>query len=274
MYHQLLADGFGNGKGGRAVAFTQYPQYSCSTTGSSLNELWKWRQRLEGKKDPSATETIALEDKTAVDTDGSIRWSVIDRWPVHPGLVEAFAQNIEAQLATYPEEKRNSVTLLFSAHSLPMSVVNRGDPYPAEVAATVYAVMQRLGFSNPYRLCWQSQVGPSAWLGAQTSDTVENLVKRGQTDMILVPIAFTSDHIETLYELDEEVIGEAKQPGIKRAESLNGSPVFIQALADIAKAHLESGEACSRQMYLRCPACTNEKCLKQKKFFAQQDSLL
>jgi len=274
MYHQLLADGFGNGKGGRAVAFTQYPQYSCSTTGSSLNELWKWRQRLEGKKDPSATETIALEDKTKVDLDGSIRWSVIDRWPVHPGLVEAFAQNIEAQLATYPAEKRDSVTLLFSAHSLPMSVVNRGDPYPAEVAATVYAVMQRLGFSNPYRLCWQSQVGPSAWLGAQTSDTVENLVKRGQTDMILVPIAFTSDHIETLYELDEEVIGEAKQPGIKRAESLNGSPVFIQALADIAKAHLESGEACSRQMYLRCPACTNEKCLKQKKFFAQQDSLL
>jgi len=274
MYHQLLADGFGNGKGGRAVAFTQYPQYSCSTTGSSLNELWKWRQRLEGKKDPSATETIALEDKTRVDTDGSIRWSVIDRWPVHPGLVEAFAQNIEAQLATYPVEKRDNVTLLFSAHSLPMSVVNRGDPYPAEVAATVYAVMQRLGFSNPYRLCWQSQVGPSAWLGAQTSDTVENLVKRGQTDMILIPIAFTSDHIETLYELDEEVIGEAKQPGIKRAESLNGSPVFIQALADIAKAHLESGEACSRQMYLRCPACTNEKCLKQKKFFAQQDSLL
>lgn len=274
MYHQLLEDGFGGGKGGRAVAFTQYPQYSCSTTGSSLNELWKWRQRLEGKKDPSATETIALEDQTKVDTDGSIRWSVIDRWPVHPGLVEAFAQNIEAQLATYPAEKRDNVTLLFSAHSLPMSVVNRGDPYPAEVAATVYAVMQRLGFSNPYRLCWQSQVGPSAWLGAQTSDTVENLVKRGQTDMILIPIAFTSDHIETLYELDEEVIGEAKQPGIKRAESLNGSPIFIQALADIAKAHLESGEACSRQMYLRCPACTNEKCLKQKKFFAQQDSLL
>ncbi|KAG2016725.1 hypothetical protein GB937_006205 [Aspergillus fischeri] len=227
MYTKLLEDGFGNGKGGRAVAFTQYPQYSCSTTGSSLNELWKWRTRLEGKR--------ANGD---MDPAGGIQWSVIDRWPTHPGLVEAFARNIEEQLKTYPEEKRNGVVLLFSAHSLPMSVVNRGDPYPAEVAATVHAVMQRLNFSNPYRLCWQSQVGPSAWLGAQTSDTVENYVKRGQTDIILVPIAFTSDHIETLYELDLEVIKEANSPGVKRAESLNGNPIFIQALADIAQEHL------------------------------------
>lgn len=109
MYNKLFEDGFGNGKGGRAVAFTQYPQYSCSTTGSSLNELWKWRQRLEGKAGP-----------------GSIQWSVIDRWPVHPGLVEAFASNIEKTLLTYPEEQRSKVVLLFSAHSLPMSVVNRG----------------------------------------------------------------------------------------------------------------------------------------------------
>ena len=115
MYTRLLDDGFGRGKGGRAVAFTQYPQYSCSTTGSSLNELWKWRNRLEGKR---ATGEPA--------PSGTVQWSVIDRWPTHPGLVEAFAQNIEAQLATYPEEKRNSVVLLFSAHSLPMSVVNRG----------------------------------------------------------------------------------------------------------------------------------------------------
>jgi ferrochelatase len=116
MYNKLLEDGFGNGKGGRAVAFTQYPQYSCSTTGSSLNELWKWRQRLEGK---DAEEPVRP-------SDGTITWSVIDRWPVHSGLVEAFAQNIEAKLAEYPEGRRKDVVLLFSAHSLPMSVVNRG----------------------------------------------------------------------------------------------------------------------------------------------------
>lgn len=279
MYEQLFQDGFGKGRGGRAVAFTQYPQYSCSTTGSSLNELWKWRSRLEGRR---ANETA--------DPSGTIQWSVIDRWPSHPGLIEAFAQNIEAQLLTYPEERRSSVVLLFSAHSLPMSVVNRGknsklslysagegyktltdlsgDPYPAEVAATVHAVMQRLNFSNPYRLCWQSQVGPSAWLGAQTSDTVQEYVKRGQTDIVLVPIAFTSDHIETLYELDLEVMEEADSPGVKRAESMNGNPVFIEALADIAKTHLQKDEKCSMQMTLRCQGCRSERCLEQKKFFA------
>lgn len=265
MYEQLLADGFGGGKGGRAVAFTQYPQYSCSTTGSSLNELWKWRQRLEGKR---ATGEV--------DPQGSIKWSVIDRWPTHPGLVEAFAQNIEKTLAEYPPERRDDVVLLFSAHSLPMSVVNRGDPYPAEVAATVYAVMQRLGMKYKYRLVWQSQVGPQPWLGAQTSDTVKSLMKKGQTDLVLIPIAFTSDHIETLYELDKEVIGEDAEghEGVKRVESLNGNPVFIQALADIAKDHLASGIACSAQMTLRCPGCVSERCLNQKEFFAGQQKLL
>lgn len=259
MYQRLLDDGFGNGKGGRAVAFTQYPQYSCSTTGSSLNELWKWRTRMEGK----------------VPQEGTIQWSVIDRWPVHAGLVEAFAQNIEKTLATYPEERRKDVVLLFSAHSLPMSVVNRGDPYPAEVAATVYAVMQRLGFSNPYRLCWQSQVGPSAWLGPQTSDTVEGYVHKGQTDLALIPIAFTSDHIETLYEIDKEVIPDSgHETTVKRVESLNGSPVFIRALADIAKAHIDSQVSCSPQMGLRCPGCKSERCSESKKFFQGQGAVL
>ncbi len=144
-----------------------------------------------------------------------------------------------------------------------------GDPYPAEVAATVYAVMQRLGHSHQYRLVWQSQVGPSAWLGAQTSDTVENYIKKGQKNLILIPVAFTSDHIETLYELDQEVIGESGHADtVKRAESLNGHPVFIHALADIAKAHLESGVVSSKQMSLRCPGCTSAKCEAHKKFFA------
>jgi ferrochelatase len=116
MYNKLLEDGFGGGKGGRAVAFTQYPQYSCSTTGSSLNELWKWRQRLEGK-------SVGMAENGK---DGTINWSVIDRWPIHPGLVDAIALNIEDQLASYPEDQRDDVVLLFSAHSLPMSVVNRG----------------------------------------------------------------------------------------------------------------------------------------------------
>lgn len=126
MYNKLLEDGFGNGKGGRAVAFTQYPQYSCSTTGSSLNELWKWRNKLEGKSGGQAPSNAT--------NDGTISWSVIDRWPVHKGLADAIALNVEAQLATYPKEKQKDVVLLFSAHSLPMDVVNRGTYPPGNTA--------------------------------------------------------------------------------------------------------------------------------------------
>lgn len=153
--------------------------------------------------------------------------------------------------------------------------LSKGDPYPAEVAATVYAVMQRLKFSNPYRLCWQSQVGPSAWLGPQTSDTVTNYISKGQKDLVLIPIAFTSDHIETLYELDLEVIGESGHADtVKRAESLNGNTVFIEALADIAKNHLQQNLAVSPQMGLRCPACKSERCAESKRFFASQQQCL
>ena len=90
----------------RAVAFTQYPQYSCSTTGSSLNELWRLSRKF--------------------DVEGQIEWSVIDRWPAHKGFVEVVARHIEESLRTYGKEDRGKVVLLFSAHSLPMSVVNRG----------------------------------------------------------------------------------------------------------------------------------------------------
>jgi protoporphyrin/coproporphyrin ferrochelatase len=99
-------------------------------------------------------------------------------------------------------------------------------------------------------------------------------VKKGQTDLILIPIAFTSDHIETLYELDQEVIHEAGHPGVKRAESLNGSKVFIQGLADVALQHLRSGESCSRQMALRCQGCKSERCRESKNFFVGADSTL
>ena len=92
-----------------------------------------------------------------------------------------------------------------------MSVVNRGDPYIVEVSATVSAVMSRLGNKHPYRLVWQSQVGPSAWMGMQTNEALKGLARLGKKDVVLVPIAFTSDHIETLYELDLEYGKEAHE---------------------------------------------------------------
>ncbi|TDL22638.1 ferrochelatase [Rickenella mellea] len=238
----------------RAVAFTQYPQYSCSTTGSSLNELYRKR-----------------------DVDGArgVEWSVVDRWGTHPGFIEAVAQRIESALQKFSPDKRSDAVLLFSAHSLPMSVVNRGDPYILEVSASVSAVMQRLGNKNPYRLVWQSQVGPSAWMGMQTSEALKGLARLGRKEVVLVPIAFTSDHIETLYELDLEYGKEAEELGVEvhRAESLNESPVFIRALADIVSAHLRDYSAskigpASVQLGLRCPGCTNAVCGQQKKWLA------
>lgn len=236
----------------RAVAFTQYPQYSCSTTGSSLN-------------------AIARHYKSKPDDASAMKWSVIDRWPVHNRLIEAFGERTKEGLQKFPEEVRDKVVILFSAHSLPMSVVNRGDPYPAEVAATVNGVMSYIGRSNPYRLVWQSKVGPMPWLGVQTDEAIEGLSKNGYKNILLIPIAFTSDHIETLYELDLEYIGELGEKcdleNIHRAESLNGSPIFIQAMAEAVKSHLEADEKCTKQLALRCPMCTNQSCAQMRRFF-------
>ncbi|XP_077354180.1 ferrochelatase, mitochondrial [Festucalex cinctus] len=238
----------------RAVAFTQYPQYSCSTTGSSLNAIYRYyRNRGDRPK---------------------MSWSVIDRWPTHPLLVECFAEHVSNELLKFPEAKRDDVVILFSAHSLPMAVVNRGDPYPQEVGATVQRVMERLGHCNPYRLVWQSRVGPMPWLGPQTDEVIKGLCERGKKNLLLVPIAFTSDHIETLHELDIEygqVLGEeCGVENLRRAESLNGNPLFMKALAELVQSHLKSKEPCSRQLTLRCPLCTNPTCGETKAFFASQ----
>lgn len=126
------------------------------------------------------------------------------------------SQRVRAALNKFAPEDRSEAVILFSAHSLPMSVVNRGDPYVLEVSASVSAVMERLDHSNPYRLVWQSQVGPAAWMGPQTSDALKGLARLGKKKVVLVPIAFTSDHIETLYELDLEYGKEAKEVSRRR----------------------------------------------------------
>ena len=113
-----------------------------------------------------------------------------------------------------------------------MSVVNRGDPYVLEVSATVSAVMDRLRHTNPYRLVWQSQVGPSAWMGPQTSDALKGLARLGKKRAVLVPIAFTSDHIETLYELDLEYVKEAHEVGsalLREGVVLTGGHAILSA---------------------------------------------
>jgi ferrochelatase len=235
---QMKADGVK-----RAVAFTQYQQFSCATTGSSLNELWRAAGRLGLSRD--------------------FAWSVIDRWPTHPSFVEAMTRTVEQGLEKFPEEDRDDVLLLFSAHSLPLSIIDRGDPYPQEVGASVHEVLKEGGFENEYILSYQSEVGPVRWLGPSTERVIEDLGAKGRENVLVVGIAFTSDHIETLSEIDIEYADLARKVGItrfERAPAFNDDPLFQDALADIVLEHLERGEACSSQYGFRCPGCVNPQC--------------
>eukprot|EP01087_Luapelamoeba_hula_P015342 TRINITY_DN4572_c0_g1_i4.p1 TRINITY_DN4572_c0_g1~~TRINITY_DN4572_c0_g1_i4.p1 ORF type:complete len:477 (-),score=105.33 TRINITY_DN4572_c0_g1_i4:105-1535(-) len=208
----------------RAVAFSQYPQWSCATTGSSLNELWR------------KVHALGMED--------SIKWSVIDRWGTHPRFIEAVAKVVTDGLNKFPTpEDRKDAIILFSAHSLPAKIVNKGDPYTLEVGSTVNKVMELLGYSHRYMLSYQSQVGPAAWQGPATITTATALGRKGHRNVLVVPIAFTSDHIETLFELDIEVKHAANEAGVAnyiRAPALNGEPLMFQAQAEIVNTHLHT----------------------------------
>lgn len=236
--HQMKADGMT-----RAVAFSQYPQFSCTTTGSSLNHLWRELSRLGMERDFS--------------------WSVLDRWHEHPKFIEAVAKRIEMGLEQFAPEDRDKVIILFSAHSLPMRVVNRSDPYPQEVGATVAKVMTKLGYAHRYMLAWQSQVGPLPWMGPQTGEVIQGFGRQGHKHVLVVPIAFTSDHVETLFEIDIEYKHMAKEAGVEhfhRSPSLNDEPLIADAMAELVSAHLASGEVHTEQYPLNCAGCTNPIC--------------
>ncbi|OMJ10009.1 Ferrochelatase, mitochondrial, partial [Smittium culicis] len=216
---QMKADGVN-----RAIAFSQYFQYSCSTTGSNLNELYRQVHDIDGGR--------------------QIKWSFIDRWGDNDQLVQVFANNIEKSLKAMAQKVGNdgvsSVPILFSAHSLPLYVVLKGDPYVAEVGATVGLVMKELRrrkVRNPYRLIWQSEVGPLKWLGPSTEHVIKtiNASTNGKIDsVVMVPIAFGSDHIETLYELGIEYRNLASESGIVNYELVsppNDDDIFAQGMA-------------------------------------------
>ncbi|CAO1428008.1 unnamed protein product [Diamesa serratosioi] len=239
----------------RVVIFSQYPQYSCATSGSSFNSIYT---HYKDKKLPSS----------------NIKWSMIDRWSTHPLLVKTFVERIQTELDAFPADKRKDVTLLFSAHSLPLRAVNRGDAYPSEVGATVNAVMKELKNCNPYCLVWQSKVGPLPWLEPFTDDAIKAYAKQGRKNFILIPIAFVNEHIETLHELDieycKELAEEIKLDGvIRRAIAPNDHPVFIDALTDVVHQHLKSDQKINPKFLTRCPHCVNPKCQPSKDFFKE-----
>ena len=191
------------------VLLPLYPQYSSTTTGSSLNE---WQRLFHGN--------VPVHN--------------VDPFYLHPNYLDAVIEKIEEALARFPVPEQ--AELVFSAHSVPMSVIAKGDPYQRQIEETVRLLMERGGWANHYRLCYQSKVGASKWLQPSLHRTLHDLAAEKAREVCIVPVAFVSDHVETLGEIDHEAREEARRLGITRFEmsaGLNDSPKFISALGQL-----------------------------------------
>jgi len=192
------------------VLLPLYPQYSATTTGSSLNE---WNRRFHQNGTPV---------------------HVVREFYRHEGYLDALVETIDATLARF--EIRSQPELIFSAHSVPMAMVERGDPYQRQIEETVALLMDRGGWRNHHRLCYQSKVGASRWLQPTLRATLRQVSEQRIEEVCVVPISFVSDHVETLGEIDHEARRLAAGLGIRHFEmtpGLNDSPAFIRALADL-----------------------------------------
>ena len=153
-----------------------------------------------------------------------------------PTYLEAFTDLIRKELAKFKDP--NNVQILFSAHSIPERYVREGDPYLDQTRETVELIADRLGRKNPYRLSFQSKIGPVKWLEPSTNDALVELGIQEVQEVLVVPISFVSEHIETLYELDilyKKVAADAGISEFRRVPALNCDPTFIRALREIVE---------------------------------------
>jgi len=209
----------------RLVLLPLYPQYSKTTTGSSLNE-WRRLWARAGKD--------------------SIPTSVIEHYHDHPAYLDAVVEKINEGLRPFNTSARSAssaddVHLVFSAHGVPVRFIEAGDPYQQQIEATTRLVMQRGGWRNPHVLCYQSRVNPGKWLEPSLTATLRDLGAAGVKRVLVVPISFVTDHVETLAEIDHEARELAAHLGIEQFElmpALNDSPAFVRALADLVVAQL------------------------------------
>jgi protoporphyrin/coproporphyrin ferrochelatase len=191
------------------VLLPMYPQYSSTTTGSSLNE---WNRRYSGDLPTYCVESFYRNTM----------------------YLDALAEKVDLALARFPVAGRPEI--VFSAHGVPMAVIEKGDPYQRQIEETVRLLMRRADWRNPHRLCYQSKVGASKWLQPSLHHTLEQLAAEHATEVCVVPIAFVSDHVETLGEIDHEAREQAQGLGFRQFEmsaGLNDSPLFISALRQI-----------------------------------------
>jgi len=199
----------------KVVLLPLYPQYSSTTTGSSLNE---WHR--------------LFHDDIPVHS--------VDTFYQNEFYLEAVAEKLDDALSRFPDPQQPDI--VFSAHSVPVSVIEQGDPYQRQIEETVELIMQRGGWRNRYRLCYQSKVGASKWLQPSLRRTMIDLRDEHVKEVCVVPISFVSDHVETLGEIDHEAREQARKLGMERFEmssGLNDAPTFIAALAELVTAALD-----------------------------------
>jgi ferrochelatase len=217
-WHPLTAAAVGAVKAWRPdeiVLLPLYPQFSTTTTASSL-AMWRHEAARQG-------------------LIGATR--MIRSYPAAPGFVAALAARIEGALDSAATEAA-PVRLLFSAHGLPLRIVRGGDPYPSEVEGTAAAVVQALGrVGLEWRVCYQSRVGPLAWLGPSIDEELRRAGRDGVA-VVVAPISFVSEHSETLVELDHDYRRLAETcgvPGYRRVATVGTDPRFIAALGDLVR---------------------------------------
>jgi protoporphyrin/coproporphyrin ferrochelatase len=188
------------------IVLTLYPHYSKATTGSSLVEFRRQLQRMA----PQLT-LLAIES-----------------WPEQYEYIEALAETVAAGRQSFGPDC--NPVLIYSAHSLPVSFIEKGDPYVDHLKKTISALEKVTKL--PGRLCYQSRSGPVQWLEPSTLATIEQLAREGCRDLLVLPISFVSDHIETLYEIDMLFKDHATSLGMRlhTCPALNDRPTFIAAL--------------------------------------------
>jgi ferrochelatase len=194
------------------VLLPMYPQYSFATTSSSLKE---WKRLFHPNGNAPRTRTV-------------------EQFFDHPLYIQSVAEKISLSLAHF--DQPDSAHIVFSAHGLPLSLIERGDPYAQQVAETVRLVMQRGAWKNAHTLSYQSKVGRRKWLSPSLTETIDRLARSGEKNLLIVPIAFVTEHIETLHEINIEARELAHGLGVEQFEmmpAVGDSPTFISALADI-----------------------------------------
>ena len=195
----------------RIIALTLYPHYSKATTGSSLEDL-----RHAAALFPDFFDIIEIA-----------------AWPEQPDYIQCLADSIVAGLKQF---KGGQAELVYSAHSLPVRFIEEGDPYLEDMRKTIAAVEKITGIKG--HLCFQSRSGPVEWLSPSTPDMLQQLAGQGCCKVLMVPISFVSDHVETLYEIDilYRELAETLGMSLKRTESLNIRPRFIVGLKKLVEA--------------------------------------